>query len=62
MKEFEKAQQQQLSIQHHTISSKKEEVLAVASTLKMLIAYKSNSLQDELEQIPVTKVHSGNEQ
>ena len=36
--------------------------LAVAGTLKMLIEYKSTSLQKELEQIPVTKVHSGDEQ
>ena len=60
MAEFGKVidiQQQQLRIQQQAITTRRRR-----HSQKKLIEDKGTSLQNELEQIPVTKIHSGDEQ
>ena len=66
MSEFEKEtialQKQQLELQQNTESSKQKEAEAIAQPLKKLLIEKCNNLDEDLEQISVTMLKTGDEQ
>ena len=66
MSEFEKEtialQKQQLELQQNAESSKHKEAEAIAQPLKRLLIEKCTNLDEDLEQIPVTMLKTGDEQ
>ena len=66
MSAFEKAsieiQQQQLALQQSEQSSKQKEAEAIAKPLVKLIKEKCTALDDELEQVTINQLKTGDEQ
>ena len=66
MTEFEKAtiklQEKDIELKQLDSDSKRNEALAVAKPLKKLVEEKCTELEEELDQIPVTELETGDEQ
>ena len=66
MTEFEKAsidlQQKQFALQQQAETNKKDEALAIARPLKKLVLDRCAELDDDLDQIPVSQLVTGDEQ